>query len=223
VLEAVTAAVRRTQQLGAPKPVLRVALKADYDAGLLPRIVATYRAGDHVVPVELILGGRGEQLPALREGRADVAVVPVPFDNRGLDVESLVSEPRVVALAATDPLATRDVLRLSDLAGRVLPDGTPAERGGLQRPRSQRYDGPRLDLAEIFNLVELGKVVYFPPVSMARRYRRPDVVYRPVYDLLPFTLAIAWPQDSRSRAVAAFVRAATSVAAATDPRPGSSI
>ncbi|MEJ3742948.1 LysR family transcriptional regulator [Actinomycetes bacterium KLBMP 9797] len=217
VLEAVSAAVLRARHAGQPEPVLRVALKADYDAGLLPRILATYRAGEQVLPVELILGGRGEQVPALREGRADVAITPVPFDDRGLDVEPLVSEPRMVALAAADPLAERDSLRLGDLAGRLLPDGTPAERGGLQRPKTPLRDGPRLDLAEIFNLVELGKVVYFPPVSMTRRYCRPDVAYRPVTDLLPFTLAIAWPQDSRSRAVAAFVRAAAAVAAATDP------
>jgi hypothetical protein len=39
--------------------------------------------------------------------------------------------------------------------------------------------------------------------------------YRPVSDLQPATLAVAWPQDARSAAVAAFVRTAASVAAAT--------
>jgi hypothetical protein len=38
------------------------------------------------------------------------------------------------------------------------------------------------------------------------------VVYRPVAGLSPSTLAVAWPQTSRSLAVAAFVRAAVEVA-----------
>lgn len=38
------------------------------------------------------------------------------------------------------------------------------------------------------------------------------VAYRSVTDLPPFTLCVAWPQDSRAPAVAAFVRAATEVA-----------
>lgn len=32
----------------------------------------------------------------LRDGRADVALLQTPFDERGLDHESLVTEPRVV-------------------------------------------------------------------------------------------------------------------------------
>jgi hypothetical protein len=70
-----------------------------------------------------------------------------------------------------------------------------------------------LDLAQIFNLIELGSIILFPPVSVARRHPRPDIVYRTVSDLPPVTLAVAWPQDSHSPAIAAFVRAATEVAA----------
>jgi DNA-binding transcriptional LysR family regulator len=186
-----------------------VALKADYDAGMLPRILDLFRERDAAPRVELIMGGRGEQVTALREGRADVALLPMPFDDRGLDVEPLLTEPRVVALAADDPLAARTNLCLSDLTGRTLPDGSPAERehdrpaGSLPRP---------LDLAQIFTLVETGSIVLFPPASLARRHPRANIAYRTVSDLAPTTLAIAWPRDSRSPATAAFVRAAMTVA-----------
>ena len=60
---------------------MRLALKADHDAGLLPKILDAF----DVMPVELMLGGYGEQLPALRDGRADVALVTTPFDGRGLE------------------------------------------------------------------------------------------------------------------------------------------
>ncbi|MFI7536459.1 LysR family transcriptional regulator [Streptosporangium sp. NPDC049376] len=222
-LDAVTAAGRRARNAGRPEPELRLALKADYDGGLLPLILTRYREEAAALPVRLVLGGRGGQAPALRDGRADVALLPIPFDDHGLDVEPLLTEPRLVALAAADPLAARPRLRLADLSDRILPDGTPADREDLppvpgdddRRPRGA-VAGPRsrtLDLAQIFNLIEVGSIVWFPPASVVRRHPRPGVVYRPVEDLPPLTLVLAWPRESRSPAVAAFVRTATAVAA----------
>jgi DNA-binding transcriptional LysR family regulator len=217
-LDAITAAAERASNAGRATPVLRVALKADYDGGLLPAILAAYRTQDAALPVDLVLGGRGEQLPTLRQGRADIALLPLPFDDHGLDSELLLSEPRLVALAATDPLTDRPHLRLADLGGRILPDGSPADRDG-QPPRSTSEtasaDGPRrLDMSQIFSLIEVGSIIWFPPVSVARRHPRPGIAYRTVADLPPLELALAWPQHSRSPAVAAFIRTATSVAAA---------
>jgi DNA-binding transcriptional LysR family regulator len=226
-LDAVTAAARRARQAGQPQPGLRLALKADYDGGLLPQIFAAYQNEPAALPVELVLGGRGQQEPALRDGRADLALLSRPFDDRGLDVEPLLTEPRLLALAATDPLAAHTSLRLADLKGRVLPDGRPADREGLPpaaaaHPVVAPAPPGQLDLAQIFNLIELGSIVWFPPASIARRHPRPDIAYRTVGDLSPLELALAWPQESRSPAVAAFVRTASAVAAAcpADPAPG---
>ncbi|MQY05874.1 LysR family transcriptional regulator [Actinomadura macrotermitis] len=220
-LDAVAAAARRARRAGRPEPGLRLALKADYDGGLLPRILAAYRDEPAALPVRLLLGGRDEQLPALRDGRADVALLPAPFDGRGLDVEPLLTEPRLVALAAADPLAARPSLRLADLAGRVLPDGAPADQEdrppAAPRPDVAGVAPRRLDLAQIFNLVELGGLVWFPPASLVRRHPRPGVVYRTVADLAPLTLTLAWPRESRSPALAAFVRTATAIAEAAHP------
>ena len=138
----------------------------------------------------------------------------LPVEESGLEVEPLLTEPRLVALAADDPLAGRDSLTLADLAGRVLPDGAPAESDGWLASGACAGAGrPRLDLLQIFNLIELGSIVWFPPLSLARRHSRPGIAYREVADLPPSTLAVAWPQGARSAAVAAFVRAATTVAA----------
>jgi DNA-binding transcriptional LysR family regulator len=236
-LTAVTAAARRARYAGRPTLGLRLALKADHDAGLLPRILAAYERDAAAVPVELVMGGRGEQVPALHDGRADVALLVTPFDGRELDAEPLLTEPRLVALAESDPLAARAHLCLADLAGRTLPDGAPADRdgpppassavghGGDPRPRaasrrsvadSQRTN---LDLTQIFSLIELGSVVWFPPASVARRHPRPGVVYRTVSDLPPITFSVAWPRRSHSPAVAALVRAATAVAAVPGSPP----
>ncbi|MBL1067903.1 LysR family transcriptional regulator [Streptomyces sp. 7-21] len=217
VLDAVAAAERRTRNAGRPRPQLRVALKAGYDGGLLPAVLAAYERDPAALPAELVMAGRGEQAAAVRDGRADVAFVPAPFAGEGLDSEPLLTEPRLLAIAAGDPLAARPALRLADLAGKALPDGTAADQEGQPPGLRSRAavpppPAPR-DLAEIFSLVEIGRIVWFPPVSVAERHPRPGIAYRPVADLPPLRLSLAWPSHSRSPAVAAFVRAAAAVAA----------
>ncbi len=204
MLEAVTAATLRTQQAGSSSPTLRIALKADVDGGLLPQILDAYATEAAALATELVLGRFGEQAQALREGRADVALVLRPFDERGLDSENLLSEPLFASLAAADPLAARTHVTLDDLEGRTL-------MGAGRTPGTLR---PASNLSEIFSLVETGSVVFFAPASVAERYPRPAIAYRPVTDLPDSTLALAWPQDARSPAVAAFVRVAETVARA---------
>jgi DNA-binding transcriptional LysR family regulator len=231
-LEAIRAAGRRAQRAGESTPRLRLALKADIDGGLLPRILEAYAAEEAAVTVDLVLGRFGEQAQAVRDGRADIALLLGPLNDRGLDCEPLITEPFLIAMAAADPLAARPSLRLADLAGRRLPDGSFADQGPYPSPHggsAARDHQPGLagsdaleasavqgasDLPQIFRLVELGSMVCFVPASVTRRYRRPEIAYRPVSDLGPATLAVAWPRDSRSPAVAAFVRAAVTVATA---------
>ncbi|MDN3357722.1 LysR family transcriptional regulator [Actinomadura sp. DC4] len=214
VLDAVTAAAHRARQAGRPEPTLRLALKADYDGGLLPRTIAAYQNEPAALPVELVLGGRGEQEPALRDGRADLALLARPFDEQGLDVEPLLTEPRLLAVAAADPLAAHTRLRLADLKGRFLPGGRPADK---EDSAPTPWTGRQLDLAQIFNLIELGDIVLFPPASTAGRHPRPGIAYRTVSDLPPLELVLAWPEASRSPAVAAFVRTAGAIAALARP------
>ncbi|MBP2708132.1 LysR family transcriptional regulator [Microbispora sp. RL4-1S] len=211
-LEAITAAAHRARHAGSTSPRLRIAIKADIDGGLLPQILDAYGTDPAALPTELVLGGLGDQPKALRDGLADVALVLRPMDDRGLDSESLITEPVLVAMAATDPLAARTELRLADLAGRSLPSGAPAD-GGRAVPRRPGVTRPASNLSEIFSLVETGSIVFFAPASVARRNPRPGVAYRPVSDLPNCTLAIVWPQDARSPAVAAFVRVACTIAA----------
>jgi LysR substrate binding domain len=99
------------------------------------------------------LGHPGGPAAAVRGGAADVAILRAPFDQRGLDTELLLTEPRVAVLPAHHCLAGRTELR------------------------------------------------------------RADLVFVPVTDLSPSEVVAAWSGTSRSRAVAAFVRAAVEVAA----------
>jgi DNA-binding transcriptional LysR family regulator len=231
-LDAVSAAGRRARHAGESTPMLRLALKADIDGGLLPQILDAYAQEEASLPVKLVLGRVGEQAQAVRDGHADTAILPRPFDDRGLDSEPLLTEPFLIAMAADDPLAARASLRLADLAGWSLPGGSPADQGPVSRrhgisdthtrqPVPARNEAlttdaaqDASDLPQIFKLVELGQIVCFFPASLTLRYPRSEIAYRRVEDLEPATLSVAWPQYSRSTAVAAFVRAAAKVAAA---------
>ncbi|WP_285598859.1 hypothetical protein [Kineosporia sp. NBRC 101731] len=66
--------------------------------------------------------------------------------------------------------------------------------------------------SRIFSLVEVGSAVWFLPVWLAERFARPGIAYRPVEELEPATLTLAWPAASRSTAVAAFVRTVQHIA-----------
>jgi len=217
-LDAISAAGRRARHAGECEPRLRLALKSDIDGGLLPRILDAYAGEQAALPVELVLGRAGEQAQAVRDGRADAALLLAPGDDRALDYEPLLTEPFLIAVASGDPLAARDSLRLADLAGRILPDGSPADRGpvldqhGSVAPATSTPQAAS-DLSQILRLIELGSIVCFLPASVVRRYPRPEIAYRPVEDAPQATLTVAWPRNSRSAATATFVRTATTIAA----------
>lgn len=209
-LEALQAAGRRAQRAADGRPKLVLATKADGDAGLLEPILARFASDPAALPVTVRLCNWQHQPGLLRSGEADVALIHEPFDHSGLDTEALLAESRVVALAAGHPLAGRDRVSLADLG--LHPGGLHAFLHELR--------GRVRDLAQLLTLVALGDVVPVLPASIAARYPRPGVVYRPVPDAPPAVLALAWPQQSSSPATAALVRAAVAVAEAVrDPQP----
>jgi DNA-binding transcriptional LysR family regulator len=70
-------------------------------------------------------------------------------------------------------------------------------------------DGPEVrDSAQLMQLIALGRTIAVLPES-ARTSLNAGLVAVPVLDAAPTTVVLAWPERSRSRSVAAFVRAAT--------------
>ncbi|MFF5080436.1 LysR family transcriptional regulator [Actinoplanes sp. NPDC000266] len=205
-LDAVAAAARRAQRTG-PKACLVLAMKPGGDAGLLPAILRAYEKRPDALPVEFAFS-LGDRAAMLRDGRADVGLLHHPQnDLSGLATEELAVERRVVALADGHPLAARDELRMDDLAGEELPQFPEAARP---------VAGPRVgDVGELMQLVALGRAIALVTESAAQRPHR-GVVYRPVLDAVPATLVLAWVESSRSRAVAAFVTAASGVSMNVD-------
>lgn len=209
-LDAVEAAERRTRRAalaatGSPSVVL--ATKAGASSELLAKLLDAYAAEPDAVTVDLLLCGMGEQEPMLRDGRADVALLHLPFDDMaGFDVEELHTEGQIVVLPAGHPLASREQVRAAEVAG--LP--------GLPMPRWRRRDGtypegqgPQArDHAQLLQLIALGRACWIAPES-CRAQLSDDLAAVPVVDAQAVTTVIAWPPHSRSRAVAGLVRTAT--------------
>ncbi|ONI70070.1 LysR family transcriptional regulator [Kribbella sp. ALI-6-A] len=221
-LSALDAAGRRARRAASAEPKLVLAVKPDSDAGLLESILAAFATEAAALPVEVLLCGWGEQAGLVRDGHADAALIPEPFDSTGLDFETITTESRVAALATSHPLADEgraSHLLADDRRGEIsMSDlGLPADPVRLQEHLDQLIarHGVR-DLPQLLKLVELRELVTLVPASVADRYPRSGVVYRPVRDAPPAKLAIAWPQQSRSTATAALVRAATSTGRRAD-------
>lgn len=204
-LDAVAAAGRRARRAGQPDPELVLVTKPGADSGLLGPILDAYAAEPDAIPVDVLVCGIGEQAAVLRGGRADVGILHLPYDDlTGFDSERLLVEPAVAVLPAHHPLADRAEIRMADLDGEPFPrwPGAAGERGS----------GPSVrDGGQLMQLIALGRAVAVLPESV-RRHLREDLVAVPVPDGPRTTVVVAWPERSRSRAVAAFARAAERVA-----------
>ncbi|BCY08282.1 LysR family transcriptional regulator [Actinoplanes sp. L3-i22] len=206
-LDAVEAAERRTRRAATEQAGLILVTKAGASTELLAKLLDAYEAEPDSAPLEVVLCGIAEQERMLRDGRADVALLHLPFDSTaGFDTEELGTERQVALLPAGHPLTTREHLRLAEVQS--LP--------GLPLPRFRARDGsfpdgpgPQVrDSLQVLQLVSLGRACMVAPES-SRLHLPEGVAAVPVLDAPPVTTVIAWPPHSRSRALAALVRTAT--------------
>jgi DNA-binding transcriptional LysR family regulator len=229
VLAAAEAAVARVKRTAHDGPRLIVALKPGGDGGLLRDILTAYQSPG-LPPAEATIVSWGGPSALVRTGAADVALLRSPLDHDGLEIEELLTEPRVAVLPAGHRLASRSRLRRADLSGEPLPRWSDADAATTAywsgrdpqsvaaawpdcAPPPPDTVGPLVnDLTQLLETVALGQAVAFLPASTAARYPRADLVYRPVTGLSPSVVAVAWQQGSRSPAIAAFVRAAVETA-----------
>jgi DNA-binding transcriptional LysR family regulator len=224
--EGVAAALERTRRAAAPAGRLTVAVKPGAGTHLLGEIIRRYSRDPRMPEAHVLFGHPGGPAAAVRSGAADVAILRAPFDQRGLDAELLLAEPRLAVLPAGHRLAGHGELRRGDLASEPMPrwagQADPAAAAywaGTDAPAGPgpaaagTPPGPEInDIAQLLDAVALGSAVAYVPASTAGEHQRADLAFVPVSDLSPSQVLAAWPEASCSRAVAAFVRAAADVA-----------
>ncbi|MGY1670862.1 LysR family transcriptional regulator [Geodermatophilus sp. SYSU D00710] len=139
----------------------------------------------------------------LGAGDVDLGIVNLPLSTAGLDSEPLLTEPRVVVVAADHPLAARDAVRLADLEAQqdllwaVPPAGDPLwraywaagdHRGGRLPERRCEPRNPD----EYAHLVATGRAFGLNLRAAAEPFAGYGMASVPVVDLDPVTIHVAW-------------------------------
>lgn len=163
---------------------------------------------------------RRELMPALTGGALDLAVLPLPVDDPEIEAERLFQEPLLLAVASDHPLADRNPVRRSDLAGapvlalergHQLHDAVRALAEDCGAELRSEFEGTSLDTLR--QMVGMGVGIAFLPALYVRSETGgdPQVVIR---DLVPppprRLIGIAWrrsaPRRAEYRALAEIVR-----------------
>jgi DNA-binding transcriptional LysR family regulator len=160
-------------------------------------------------PLELRPVEEDEQTAVLHDGRADMCFVRLPVDRDGLHVIPLYEELPVVVVAKGHFVEAADEVTLADLADEHLvqdPDTVP----GWRDVATEIHDGSRVDVPPIttrqaVETVAAGVGIVILPMSVARLHHRKDVVHRPVTDLPPIPVGLAWPVDSQDDRTETFI------------------
>ncbi|GHO47628.1 LysR family transcriptional regulator [Ktedonospora formicarum] len=155
----------------------------------------------------------GAEVDALRRGIVDVAYVWLPAQIEGLHTEVIASESRFVALPLAHPLAARSQLRIMELADEPLMWTRSAPKAWVDwwavNPRPDGREpvwGPTNENAEeMLEQVAAGRAICFAPASMSSYYARPDLAWRPIVDIEPLHIALAWRVDERNPLIEHFV------------------
>ncbi|AEW99762.1 LysR family transcriptional regulator [Streptantibioticus cattleyicolor] len=200
-LNAVGAAIRHARHAGDTQAHLRLVLKPGGDAGLLSGILAEYAHQPDARRVDILFSGPADRTDFLRDGRADVGLLYVPFDDLdGLAHETLRTEDRVVIVPSGHRLAGHTSVRIRDLEGETLPrwKGVPGGDG----------TGPEVaDVVQLLQMITVSRMIGVLPRSLVEPLP-PGLVGIPVADAPPSRLVLAWNEQDHRPMVASFVAAA---------------
>ncbi|HYZ82654.1 MAG TPA: LysR family transcriptional regulator [Solirubrobacteraceae bacterium] len=233
-------------------PQARAALQASQDAvstarahvreearrlavGFLPpltriaaEILSAFEQAQPIIEVDLRQVGFGLDVAAVRRREVDLALVWAVAPTPEVALEILTEEPRVVCLAADNPLAAKQQLsfaEVEDLPVPGVPAGFSTELADYlhltelrRRPAVQADVAPR-SLEEIVWLITSGRSICLGPASLAELFARPGIAVVPLAGVDPVPIALAHRTDDRRPAVRAFSRLAREYfRASPDPR-----
>ena len=200
---------------------MTVAASGDMRTRLLTAFSCAYPS----VELSLLTFDLSRPAAGLLDHSTDVALVRPPVDAPGIALEVVEEEPRVFVLPQGHPLASHDVLELSDVAGlpwvttALAVDGCAPERwrdDWLVNPRPGG-DVPIIGavartIDEWREHVVAGRGISLCPASSEVYNARPGLVFVPSKGVPSTALCVAWRADDERPVVRSFVELATSVA-----------
>jgi DNA-binding transcriptional LysR family regulator len=174
------------------------------------QLAAAYREHHPGVHVRIREADFTDPTAGLRAGLVDVALTRAPFDDTGISIHVLRTDPVGVVLRTDDPLADRVSLKLNDLADRrwfQLPDGIdPVWRAYWH---GDHPDGPVVrTVHECLQAVLWNGTVGLTPLAHALPEGLTSVL---LTDMPPSSLVVAWAGTDPSPLIRSFVRIAAAV------------
>jgi DNA-binding transcriptional LysR family regulator len=178
------------------------AFRVGFVTGATPdKWARTWRDRHPREPLELVPVEQPEQEELLRSGAVDMCLVRLPVDRDGLHCIPLYDEVPVVVAGREHLVSIADEVRLSDLDDEQLVLPHPSG----WRPAAEQLAWPAMSAKDAVETVAAGTGVVLLPMSVARLYARKDVVQRPVTDLDPTTIGLAWLVDNEDERVQRFI------------------
>jgi|SRR5215469_2809753 len=195
--------------------VLRAGTLTALGRALFPAVLEHFAKRQPGWRVELRSFRFGDPTAGLRDRASDAAFVSLPIDADDIGYEVLATEHRFVALSNGHPLARRQTVDFSELAGEPFV-ALPVSAGPLRDfwlAVDERAGTPPHVAAEVttadeaFEVVASSAAVVLLSEGNATIYARPGITCIPVTGLAPARLAIAWRHDDRRTAVHDFIHA----------------
>jgi DNA-binding transcriptional LysR family regulator len=209
LLASANTARRRAHELGTGLQTLTVGF---FVGDAVAPAVQAFHARRPQVEISLLRVYWHNQVDVLRDGRADVGFVHLPVTEQGLELIPVRREPRVVLLPDSHPCAAQETVTIAELA-----DDPVIQQGGADPtweafhnvdPRPDGHHpvpGPEVwNIEEKFENVAAGHGIGLLTASAAAAYARPGVVARPITDIPPIQVCIAWLKDRASDLIADF-------------------
>lgn len=152
-------------------------------------------------PLELVPVEESDQETGVRDGSLDMALMRLPIDRTGLHCIPLYEELPVVVAARDHFIAAADEVDLDDLSDEQL----VRPHGSRWTPDTDQLSWPAMSEKDAIETVAGGTGIVIVPLSVARLYARKDVAHRPVRDLPPTTIGLAWLVDNEDERVQVFI------------------
>ncbi|MCZ4123399.1 LysR family transcriptional regulator [Streptomyces sp. H39-S7] len=190
ILHALDSAVRRVRRTDRPGGLV-MAVRPGTASGLLGDLLGAPAADHHDVVFT------HDRLAALRDGRADIALLCRGTDDlSGLRTADLTEEAPFALLPVSHPLALRASVTIAE----------------LRQEAAFAAECPSIGLDEIVDRVVLGRLVTVVGSGATERISA-GVTAVPVSDVPPTRLVLGWPEQTTGPAITAFVQAARTIEA----------
>jgi DNA-binding transcriptional LysR family regulator len=178
------------------------AFRVGFVTGATPdKWARTWRERQPRRPLELVPVSEEAQETGLRDGSLDMCLVRLPIDREGLHCIPLYDEVAVVVVPRDHLVTAADEVSLSDLADEQLV--LPHASGWT--PSTSQLAFPPMSVKDAVETVAAGSGILLVPQSVARLHHRKGVAYRPVTDLPPTTVGLAWLVDNDDDRVQTFI------------------